>query len=166
MFDEQRFTKEIPKYKEYLTRVFGSRASTELFDDVIQETYIKLKLKQPEMINFCSYVRSTLFNNYLMIIGKHAQSTTRGAIRHGMLCSLDDIELPQTTNKNIEEQMEEKELYTAIAALPERQREVLSLSMEGRKFEEIAKTLNIKYDTAKANYRHGMKALQRSKLCE
>lgn len=50
-----------------------------------------------------------------------------------------------------------EELMDLVYALPDQQRKAMALRLfEGMSFKEIAEALNAPFDTAKANYRHGM----------
>lgn len=52
-------------------------------------------------------------------------------------------------------------LERLILGLPERQRDTLLLTLEGYDFKEIADRQDISYNTAKANYRHAWKSIQK-----
>lgn len=58
-------------------------------------------------------------------------------------------------------------LRKLVAALPDRQRTAVTLHVfDQMDFHEVARVMNCPYDTAKANYRHGIMALRRSMWTE
>jgi RNA polymerase sigma-70 factor (ECF subfamily) len=53
-------------------------------------------------------------------------------------------------------------LKKGIDLLPTRQRNAVEMRLNGMRFSEIAEQLNCPYNTAKANYRHGMLHLRKT----
>jgi DNA-directed RNA polymerase specialized sigma24 family protein len=48
------------------------------------------------------------------------------------------------------------QVLALIERLPQRQSETLLLKARGHDYHEIAESMGVAYDTAKANYRHGI----------
>ena len=129
---------------------------TDASEDVVQDAFVRLieKMQDGHQVdNTKSYLYTSVRNSCIDILRKGKQT--------------ESVILPQDTNGPItdeeaaERSLHEAELWTAIDTLPKRCREVfLMAKRDGRKYREIAETLNISEKTVEHQVSKALKILR------
>lgn len=123
-------------------------------DDIVQDTFIKTFKGLAKFENRSSF-KSWIYQIFM--------NTLRNSLRGRKHIALDTLELPveSESEQKIQEQQISTHLKAAIKALPTKQQIAVSLRIyEDLSFEEIAQIMQCPYDTAKANFRHGLMKLK------
>lgn len=130
----------------------------ELAEDIVQESLIKAF----EKIHL--YEARASFKSWLYQI---TLNTARNSFRTVRFESLENEKIDLAVNPVVEQKISHKDLEKIlsehIAKLPERQKTALLLRIyEDLSFKEIAEAMDCPYDTAKANFRHGLLKIRES----
>jgi RNA polymerase sigma-70 factor, ECF subfamily len=130
----------------------------DLAEDVVQEAFIKA-YKKIHLFEGRSSFKSWLY--------QIAMNTARNKFRENRLevVSLEKIKVSVSpeAESNLVQTDVESILRGEVEKLPDRQREALVLRIyEDLSFKEIARIMDCPYDTAKANYRHGLMKIKES----
>lgn len=154
----EAFTVIVERYQKPLTqfsmRYVGDLASAE---DIVQESFLKA-FEKLSTFQFRSAFKSWL---YRIVI-----NTAKNYLRNQK--SVVDIDAVQIVEESeCEQNLMDRQLIEKasdlIKDLPTKQREALQLRVfEDKSFAEVAEKMECPYDTAKANYRHGLIKLQES----
>lgn len=148
----------VERYQKPLTqfsmRYVGDMASAE---DIVQESFLKA-FEKLNTFQFRSAFKSWLYRIVINTAKNYLRSLKPNV----------DIETVQLTEESecekdlIDRQLMEKATQV-INELPQKQKEALQLRVfEDKSFAEVAQDMECPYDTAKANYRHGLIKLQES----
>lgn len=127
-------------------------------EDIMQETFIKAYQ------NISSFEFRSSFKSWLYRIAiNNSKNRLRSSSGHGI--SVDDITVIHDTQ--VEKDLQLRELgvviYNEVLKLPVRQRTALILRIyDDLSFQEIALIMECPYDTAKANFRHGILKIKES----
>jgi len=130
--------------------------STELAEDVVQETFIKAYEKLE------TFEGRSSFKSWLYQIGVNSAKNRLREFRYDM----DDIE---NVHLAIGASLDQGLIHAALSdiiqkevdELPQKQKMALTLRVyDDLSFKEIAHIMNCPYDTAKANYRHALMKLR------
>lgn len=151
---EEIYTKEAETLRNFIYYKCGNEAAA---DDFVQEAFIKLwkncaKVLVEKAKSFLFTITNNLFLNdyaHKKVVLKHQQQTKSHA-----------------TNESPEFLLEEKEfmhkLQTAIADLPDHQREVFLLNrIDKKKYREIAELLNISVKTVEKRMSLALQTLRK-----
>jgi RNA polymerase sigma-70 factor (ECF subfamily) len=127
-------------------------------EEVVQESFVKAY----EKLN--SFEGRSSFKSWLFQIGvNNAKNWLRG--QKGDAISLDDVQMSvaaQAETGMIKQDLK-TQMQKEIDKLPERQKTAVVLRIyEDLSFAEIAQIMECPYDTAKANFRHGLLKLKAS----
>jgi len=127
-----------------------------LAEDIVQESFIKAFEK------IDSFEGRSAFKSWLFQI---AVNTAKNRLRSMPLEQVSVEEIPLGVAAGAESGLARGDLSRLLRAevdrLPERQRLALTLRIfEDLSFKEIAQIMGCPYDTAKANYRHGLLKLK------
>lgn len=130
----------------YATKLTGDR---ECAEDIVQETFTRLWQKRP-VFSSIAQVKVYLYtatHNFCI-----SQLRTQG--RQASVVSMHSIgaevfKLTESGDEDFFTPEVYRKLMLMIEALPQRQREVFLLAMQGKKNAEIAETLNISQNTVK-----------------
>lgn len=130
----------------------------ELAEDVVQESFVKA-FRKIHLFEGRSSFKSWLY--------QIALNTARNKLRANRLevVNLDNVSI--STTDTAERQMIQVDirelLRKEVDKLPDRQKVALELRIyEDLSFQEIAQIMDCPYDTAKANYRHGLLKIKAS----
>lgn len=130
----------------------------ELAEDVVQESFVKA-FRKIHLFEGRSSFKSWLY--------QIALNTARNKLRANRLevVNLDNVSI--STTDTAERQMIQVDirdlLRKEVEKLPDRQKVALELRIyEDLSFQEIAQIMDCPYDTAKANYRHGLLKIKAS----
>ncbi len=147
------FSELVKRHQTALLRVCSRMTrDNELAEDIVQESFVKAYRK----INL--FEGRSSFKSWLFQI---AINTARNKLRSQRfeLVNIDDVNM--ATNESAEASLIHLDikaiLRCEVEKLPEKQRRALELRIyEDLSFNEIAQIMDCPYDTAKANYRHGV----------
>jgi RNA polymerase sigma-70 factor (ECF subfamily) len=157
--DDSAFSVLVKKYQQPLYRVvLRFVKSEEVAEDVVQEAFIKA-FRKLDM-----YEGRASFRSWLFQIGVNSAKNKLRGTRKDMI-ALDDVKLSAgaESDENHEYESVQSMIQLEVEKLPEKQRQALELRIfEDLSFKEIAEIMGCPYDTAKANYRHGLLKLKKS----
>ncbi len=151
--DKIAFSELVKRHQSALLRTCTRMVKDEeLAEDIVQETFVKV-FRKIHLFEGRSSFKSWLY--------QIALNTARNKLRSNRLdmVSMDHVQL--STKATAETSLVENDireiLKSEVARLPDRQRLALELRIyEDLSFQEIAEIMECPYDTAKANYRHGI----------
>lgn len=151
--DKIAFSELVKRHQSALLRTCTRMVKDEeLAEDIVQETFVKV-FRKIHLFEGRSSFKSWLY--------QIALNTARNKLRSNRLdmISMDHVQL--STKATAESSLVENDireiLKLEVARLPDRQRMALELRIyEDLSFQEIAEIMECPYDTAKANYRHGI----------
>ena len=155
------FSELVRRQQKGLTRfILKMTRDLSFTEDVVQDTLIKAFTK------IKSFRGQSSFKSWLYKIGLNTAKNKLRSQKSGQL-NIDNIHLSQ--NSDIENNIYLTSLKTliqqAIERLPQKQKEAIYLRIfEDLSFKEIAELMESPYDTAKANYRHGLMKLKNGVL--
>lgn len=151
--DQAAFGELVKRHQRSLLRVIWRMVREQsLAEDIVQEAFVKAYQKIhyfEERSSFKSWMYRIAFNT--------ASNKLRGMKREGV--NVDNIHLFSTSGAEQKMMHDDLKLLISkeLAKLPDRQRTALTLRIfEDMSFQEIAVVMDCPYDTAKANYRHGL----------
>ncbi len=151
------FAELVERYQRVLLRVTVRIVKdTELAEDVVQEAFFKAY----QRLN--SFEGRSSFKSWLVQIALNtAKNKIRG--RKASTLPIEDFQIgvASEVDSQVQEVNVREVLQAEIEQLPERQRLAVQLrAFEDLSFKEIAEVMDCPYDTAKANYRHGLMKLK------
>ncbi len=147
------FSELVKRHQKGLFRlVWRVTRDQSLAEDVVQEAFVKAYQK----INL--FEERASFKSWLYRIGINTAHNVLRSRRNDQV-SIDDISVSGQAES--ERALVYKDLQAVIAkemaTLPDRQKTAVQLRIyEDMSFQEIAVVMDCPYDTAKANYRHGL----------
>lgn len=155
--EKKQFGIFVKKYKSLLMHaVIRITKDFSLSEDVVQDSFIKAYTK------LHLFQGRSSFKNWLYRIAINtAINKLRGIKRESV--NIDDITLTFDSKafSNISNKELKKTFVDAIEDLPDKQKQAMKLRMfEDLSFKEISVKMDCPYDTAKANYRHGLLKLK------
>ncbi|MCB0415746.1 MAG: sigma-70 family RNA polymerase sigma factor [Bdellovibrionales bacterium] len=130
----------------------------EFTEDVVQDTFIKAYTKLE------TFRGQSSFKSWLFKIGLNTAKNKLRSQRVGQL-NLEKVHLSHGSKveNRIYHSNVKSQILQAIERLPQKQKEAIYLRIfEDLSFKEIADLMESPYDTAKANYRHGLMKLKNS----
>lgn len=149
----RRIEEEIPRLRRYaraLTR--DVTAADDLVQDCLTRALSKVHLWQ-KGTDLRAWLFTILHNQYV--------NNVRRAVREGSAVSLSDSEPSLTTMPNQAKRLELRDLQRAIAQLPEEQRAVILLvGLEGMRYEEVARVLEVPVGTIRSRLSRGREMLR------
>ena len=147
------FSELVKRHQKGLFRlVWRVTRDQSLAEDVVQEAFVKAYQK----INL--FEERSSFKSWLYRIGINTAHNTLRSRKNDQV-SIDDISISgQAESEKVLVYRDLQELVAKeMGNLPERQKTALQLRIfEDMSFQEIAEIMECPYDTAKANYRHGL----------
>ena len=153
--DEQAYHKLFQKFYCYLVLFAERRVENhKVAEDIVQEIFINIweSNKQYNSINgFKAYLYEAV-SNRCADYWKH-----RAVEEKYMAHVLYEQKLPDFS---VQEEEILRELYAAIGELPQRSQEVILLSLEGKKNQEIAQLLNLSVLTVKTHKKNAFRYLK------
>jgi len=149
----KKIEEEIPRLRRYaraLTREVT--AADDLVQDCLTRALSKVHLWQ-KGTDLRAWLFTILHNQYV--------NNVRRAVREGSAVGLSDNEPSLTTLPNQAKRLELRDLQRAIAKLPEEQRAVILLvGLEGMRYEEVAKVLDVPVGTIRSRLSRGREMLR------
>ena len=157
--DHQAFTQLVKKYRPILLKFcYRLTRDLQISEDIVQDSFVKSYNK------IGSFEGRSSFKNWLFKITVNTlRNKMRLKSRH--FISLDRLHFVSTDAKSEAKLLEkhlQQLLLDEVKMLPEKQQEALRLRVyEEMSFKQISQAMNCPYDTAKANYRHGLLKLRK-----
>jgi len=149
----RKIEEEIPRLRRYaraLTREVT--AADDLVQDCLTRALSKVHLWQ-KGTDLRAWLFTILHNQYV--------NNVRRAVREGSAVGLSDSEPSLTTMPNQAKRLELRDLQRAIAKLPEEQRAVILLvGLEGMRYEEVARVLDVPVGTIRSRLSRGREMLR------
>jgi RNA polymerase sigma-70 factor (ECF subfamily) len=164
--DRKAFSELVIRHQLSLLRLcMRFTGSHDLAEDIVQEAFIKAFNKLD------TFEGRSSFKSWLFQI---AVNTAKNKLRTAKdSLSLDQIQISinEGSDKMIQRNNIREVLLDYVDQLPEKQKMALTMRVyEDLSFKEIAEIMDCPYDTAKANYRHGLmnikKYLERDRLID
>lgn len=156
--DESVFSELVKRHQESLLMLcFRLLRDKGLAEDVAQEAFVKSYQKIHLFEGRCS------FKSWLIQIAMNTGKNKLRSMKKGFL-EIDKVPLSVApkAEQNVSQKDAKKLLNKEIDKLPDKQRKALILRIhEDLSFKEIAHIMQCPYDTAKANYRHGLMKLRK-----
>ncbi len=164
--DREKFSELVKRHQKSLLRMcIRFTKSTEVAEDIVQETFIKA-FKKLHLFEGRAAFKSWLFQ----IAMNTAKNKMRSARDHA---NIDDVQISTGAGMEIDLIKENLKalLLKGVEALPKKQKIALQLRIyEDLSFKEIAEIMECPYDTAKANFRHAIinikKTLKQNELLD
>ncbi len=155
--DGQAFSELVQRHQRALLRLsVRFLRDLALAEDVVQESFIKAYEK------IHSFEGRSSFKSWLFQIAVNTAKNRLRSLPYEYV-SIDDVNLgvdPGAENNLVQLDLS-RMIRQEVSQLPERQRIALTLRIyEDLSFREIAQIMACPYDTAKANYRHGLMRLR------
>lgn len=155
--NRKAFSEIVRKYQTHLLRVIVRFVKDlDAAEDVVQEAFFKAYQK------LATFEGRSSFKSWLFQIAVNTAKNKLRATRKDSV-SLQDVRLATSAEaeKDLTAMGIRGVLQEEIETLPEKQRLALTLRIyDDLSFKEIAEIMDCPYDTAKANYRHGLMKLR------
>lgn len=158
--DDAAFEELVRRYqKPVMSLILRMTNNVNDAPDMAQRVFVKAYTK------LGSFLRKSSFKTWLFTIAINiSRNQLRFKKRWGTMKNVEDIDPgfdPDVENKLISEQRK-GQLKNAIESLPPKQKTVLILRIyENMRFSEIAEMLGMKENSAKVNFHHAVKKLQK-----
>lgn len=155
--EQLAFAHLVRKYQQPLFRViFRLVQSEQVAEEIVQEAFLKAYR------NLSAFEGRSSFKSWLLQIGVN---TAKNSLRTKRLdlVNIGDVKMStkDRPSHNSEQLSVQEMVRSEIDMLPEKQRVAVELRIfEDLSFAEIAQLMNCPYDTAKANFRHGLLKLK------
>lgn len=151
------FSQLVMRHQKVLMRLaLRMTRDLELAEDIVQDSFIKAYRKIglfEGRSSFKSWVYQITLNT--------AKNKLRSRKRETVDISKISIAVDATADKRLVHEDIQEIIQREVEQLPDKQRTALNLRIfEDLSFKEIAEIMDCPYDTAKANYRHGLMKLR------
>ncbi|MDY7225626.1 RNA polymerase sigma factor [Hyalangium sp. s54d21] len=165
--DEAAFGTLVERYRTLvfsLVRRFAPRPEDAA--DLAQQAFLRALEASERVFSRWTLASPTPFRSWLVRISlnlakNHARQGQRW--RPALLTEVEDAATDphESAQESLERQERERHIRAAVLALPRRQREVLTLRVDGGlPFKDIAETLGITENNAKVQFHHAVKRLK------
>lgn len=155
--DQLAFSELVKRHQKVLLRVvLRFTRDLDLAEDVLQDSFVKAYQKIHQFEGRSSF-KSWLFRIAINTAKNKLRSLKKEQV------SIDDVQVSKGAEAEsaLLRAAVEKKMKEEIDTLPAKQRTALMLRVyEEMSFKEIAQIMECPYDTAKANYRHGLMKLK------
>lgn len=151
-------------YAELCTFVFGYVASEDAAEDIVQDLFVSIWTDPERWLEGGGSPRVLLYvaaRNRALDHLRHRRVRERHARSHARIAAMEPAVQPPTAVDLLTAQEVERALNQAIAALPERAREIFLLSREtGLTYREIAERLEVSVKTVETQMSRSLKKLR------
>lgn len=143
---KEMYRRFYPSLCNYARRMVGDPGAAE---DIVQECFIRIwdgDLRFPDIPSLTAYLYRIVYTRALN------QIRDKGVAEEFYEVWGEELEAGQEDDQIIEVAVEEDvvtRFYRAIGELPEQQRQILMMSLEGAKIQDIALALNVSENTVK-----------------
>ena len=159
--DTSAYSELVQRHQRPLFRVIlRFTRDSDVAEDVLQDAFIKAYQKIGQFEGRSSF-KSWLYRIAINTAKNHLRTGERDSL------NIDDVQVSKNAaaESALLRQAVEKRLQDEVEALPLKQKTAVLLRVyEDLSFKEIAEIMDCPYDTAKANYRHGLMKLKASML--
>jgi RNA polymerase sigma-70 factor, ECF subfamily len=148
-----RLEAEIPRLRRYARALTRDTARA---DDLVQSCLVRAVAKQ-HLWQGGTDLRAWLFT----ILHNQHVNTVRTSARQGTAIPVDDVAAALPVHSNVFASLELRDLDRALGRLPEEQRQVILLvGLEGMRYEEVARILDIPIGTVRSRLSRGRDMLR------
>jgi RNA polymerase sigma-70 factor (ECF subfamily) len=155
--DQLAYAELVKRHQKALLRlVLKFARDLDLAEDILQDSFVKAYQK----IN--QFEGRSSFKSWLYRIAINTAKNKLRSLKKEQV-SLDDVQVSQSAEAEsaLLREAVQKRMKEEIDELPDKQKTALTLRVyEDMSFKEIAQIMDCPYDTAKANYRHGLMKLK------
>lgn len=155
--DQLAYAELVKRHQKALLRlVLKFARDLDLAEDILQDSFVKAYQK----IN--QFEGRSSFKSWLYRIAINTAKNKLRSLKKEQV-SLDDVQVSQSAEAEsaLLREAVQKRMKEEIDELPDKQKTALTLRIyEDMSFKEIAQIMDCPYDTAKANYRHGLMKLK------
>ena len=156
--EQHAFATIVRKYRPLLVKFcYKQTKNIQISEDIVQESLVKSYFKIKSFEGRSSF-KNWLFKITINTLRNKMRSRSRTFIS---LDKLNFISVDAMTEDILSQKQLQELLLSEVNMLPAKQQQALKLRVfEDLSFKEISEKMNCPYDTAKANYRHGLLKLK------
>ncbi len=156
--DSKAFSSLVLKHQQSLLRLcMRFTTSHDLAEDIVQDTFVKAYRKLD------SFEGRSSFKSWLFQIAINTAKNKIRATKDTVNIDTVQISIGGLSSEGIEKQGVREMIREFVDELPEKQKTALTLRIyDDLSFKEIAEIMECPYDTAKANYRHGLLSIKKN----
>ncbi len=156
--DSKAFSSLVIKHQQSLLRLcMRFTTSHDLAEDIVQDTFVKAYRKLD------SFEGRSSFKSWLFQIAINTAKNKIRATKDTVNIDTVQISIGGLSSEGIEKQGVREMIREFVDELPEKQKTALTLRIyDDLSFKEIAEIMECPYDTAKANYRHGLMSIKKN----
>ncbi|MGK5629480.1 RNA polymerase sigma factor [Streptomyces sp. URMC 123] len=141
------------EYPKVVSRVLAVGATYHEAEDAAQDAMRELLARRPECHSPAGWVRTAAVRAFQK---RAVRDRMRREREEAHMTMVKRVSLPVRSDPD-----EHRRVMDVVRALPPRQGQVLALSLDGYRTEEIAELLGIKPGTVRSNLRHALDTLRR-----
>lgn len=156
--DSKAFSSLVLKHQQSLLRLcMRFTSSHDLAEDIVQDTFVKAYRK------LSTFEGRSSFKSWLFQIAINTAKNKIRATKDTVNIDSIQISIGAMSADGIEKQGVRDLIREFVEELPEKQKTALTLRIyDDLSFKEIAEIMECPYDTAKANYRHGLMSIKKN----
>jgi RNA polymerase sigma-70 factor (ECF subfamily) len=156
--DSKAFSSLVLKHQQSLLRLcMRFTSSQDLAEDIVQDTFVKAFRK------LSTFEGRSSFKSWLFQIAINTAKNKLRATRDTVNIDNVQISIAGLTTEGLEREGLRTMIREFVDELPEKQKMALTLRVyDDLSFKEIAEIMDCPYDTAKANYRHGLMSIKKN----
>jgi RNA polymerase sigma-70 factor, ECF subfamily len=156
--DSKAFSSLVLLHQQSLLRLcMRFTNSHDLAEDIVQDTFVKAYKK------LSTFEGRSSFKSWLFQIAINTAKNKLRATKDTVNIDTVQISIGGMTTEGIEKQGISELIKGFVDELPEKQKVALTLRIyDDLSFKEIAAIMECPYDTAKANYRHGLMSIKKN----
>lgn len=156
--DSKAFSSLVLKHQQSLLRLcMRFTSSQDLAEDIVQDTFIKAYRKLD------TFEGRSSFKSWLFQIAINTAKNKLRATKDTVNIDNVQISIGGLSTEGLEKEGLREMIREFVDELPEKQKTALTLRVyDDLSFKEIADIMECPYDTAKANYRHGLMSIKKN----
>lgn len=156
--DSKAFSSLVLKHQQSLLRLcMRFTSSQDLAEDIVQDTFVKAYKK------LSTFEGRSSFKSWLFQIAINTAKNKLRATRDTVNIDNVQISIGGLSTEGLEKEGLREMIREFVDELPEKQKTALTLRVyDDLSFKEIAEIMECPYDTAKANYRHGLMSIKKN----
>ena len=156
--DSKAFSSLVLKHQQSLLRLcMRFTSSQDLAEDIVQDTFVKAYRK------LSTFEGRSSFKSWLLQIAINTAKNKLRATRDTVNIDNVQISIGGLSTEGLEKEGLREMIREFVDELPEKQKTALTLRVyDDLSFKEIAEIMECPYDTAKANYRHGLMSIKKN----
>lgn len=156
--DSKAFSNLVLKHQQSLLRLcMRFTNSQDLAEDIVQDTFVKAYKK------LSTFEGRSSFKSWLFQIAINTAKNKFRATKDTVNIDTIQISIGGLSTEGMEREGVRDMIKGFVDELPEKQKAALTLRIyDDLSFKEIAEIMECPYDTAKANYRHGLMSIRKN----